>query len=274
MGNHLKMAKVNAILMLHARGWSNRRIARELGIDRDAVSRHVQGVSGGANAAKAPTGSACPVGPKAAGAPIGSAPSGAGQAADGGCGQGAPVDEGEDRPLSDSASDCEPYRSVILAKLQLGLSATRIHQDLTADDAEHGPSYYSVRRFVRWLQGAHTAQGLPFRRMECEPGAECHVDFGKGAPVVEPGGRRRRPHVLRMVLSHSRRGYSESVFQQSTENFIRCIENAFWHFGGVPRTLVLDNLRAAVTKADWFDPEINPKVQSFCEYYGIVPLPT
>jgi len=38
--------------------------------------------------------------------------------------------------------------------------------------------------------------------------------------------------------------------------------------------LVLDNLRAAVTKADWFDPEINPKVQSFCEHYGIVPLPT
>jgi hypothetical protein len=31
-----------------------------------------------------------------------------------------------------------------------------------------------------------------------------------------------------------------------------------WHFGGVPQRLVLDNLRAAVTKADWSDPEINP----------------
>jgi hypothetical protein len=42
----------------------------------------------------------------------------------------------------------------------------------------------------------------------------------------------------------------------------------------VPRRLVLDNLRAAVTKADWFDPEINPKVRSFAEHYGTVFLPT
>lgn len=64
------------------------------------------------------------------------------------------------------------------------------------------------------------------------------------------------------------------MYRQTTDEFIRCLENAFWHFGGVPQTLVLDNLRAAVSKADWFDPEINPKVQSFCEHYGIVPLPT
>jgi Mu transposase-like protein len=42
----------------------------------------------------------------------------------------------------------------------------------------------------------------------------------------------------------------------------------------VPRRLVLDNLRAAVTKADWFDPEINPQVRSFAAYYGVVLLPT
>jgi hypothetical protein len=52
------------------------------------------------------------------------------------------------------------------------------------------------------------------------------------------------------------------------------LENAFWHFGAVPKTLVIDNLKAAVSKADWFDPELNPKIQSFCEHYGTVILPT
>ena len=33
--------------------------------------------------------------------------------------------------------------------------------------------------------------------------------------------------------------------------------------GGVPRTLIIDNLRAAVTRADWFDPELNPKLQAW-----------
>jgi transposase len=42
------------------------------------------------------------------------------------------------------------------------------------------------------------------------------------------------------VLSHSRKGYSEAVWQQTTENFIRCLENAFRAFGGVPHTTVID----------------------------------
>jgi hypothetical protein len=52
------------------------------------------------------------------------------------------------------------------------------------------------------------------------------------------------------------------------------LENAFWHFGGVPKTLVPDNLKAAVLKADWYDPDLNPKLRSFCEHYGTALLPT
>ena len=158
-----------------------------------------------------------------------------------------------------------------LAKLEQGLSAVRIHQDLVTDHREQAPSYYSVRRFVRRVSGD---RALPFRRIECEPGVEAQVDFGTGAPVVQASGRKRRTHVLRIVLSHRRKAYSEVVYRQTTDDFLRCLENAFHHFGGVSQTLVLDNLRAAVTKADWFDPDINPKVQSFCAHYGIVPLPT
>jgi hypothetical protein len=76
------------------------------------------------------------------------------------------------------------------------------------------------------------------------------------------------------VLSHSRKAYSEAVYRQTTEDFIRCIENAIHHFGGAPQTLVIDNLKAAVTTADWFDPELNPKIQSFCAHYDTVILPT
>ena len=62
-----------------------------------------------------------------------------------------------------------------------------------------------------------------------------------------------RPHLFRIVLSHSQKAYSEVVWRQTTESFIRCLENAFRYFGGVPRTLIPDNLRAAVTRADWYD---------------------
>jgi hypothetical protein len=128
-----------------------------------------------------------------------------------------------------------------------------------------------VRRFVRRLVPTHE---LPFRRLECEPGAEAQIDFGTGAPVVDPGGKRRKTYVFRIVLSHSRKAYSEAVYRQTTDDFLRCLEDAFRHFGGAPRCLVLDNLKAAVKKADWFDPELNPKVRSFGAHYGVTFWPT
>ena len=42
MANQLKMADIQCIITLHGRGWSRRRIARELGMDRETVARHLR----------------------------------------------------------------------------------------------------------------------------------------------------------------------------------------------------------------------------------------
>src|SRR5208337_1254397 len=240
MPNQLKMSKIQSILALRQQGWPFTRIARELGIHRQTVADYVREHS---KPTQAPTG---PVDSKPTEAPRSSLPGGNGR------------------------SDCEPLREVIESKLGQGLHARRIYQDLVAEKGFAG-SYWSVMRFVRRL--GRTGE-LPFRRMECEPGEEAQVDFGSGAPVVGRDGRRRKTHVFRIVLSHSRKGYSEAVFRQTTEEFIRCLENAFHHFGGSVKTLVIDNLRAAVTKADWYEPELHPKLRWFSEHYGVVVLPT
>ena len=79
--------------------------------------------------------------------------------------------------------------------------------------------------------------------------------------------------MFRAVLSHSRKGYSEMVLRQDTETFLRVIENAVRYFGGVPRLLNFDNLKAAVVKADWYDPAMNPKPADFWRHYGMTPMP-
>jgi transposase len=261
MSNLLKVAMIDTIRSLRQRGWSQRRIARELGIDRETVARYLHQHASQAKPAIAPPGSPDADGAsKPAIAPPGSTGAGDHTAA----AAAAAEHQAAGRP-----SDCEPWRAVIQAKLDRGLSAQRIHQDLIGEHGFTG-SYYSVRRFVRHLEAT---QELPFRRLECAPGEEAQVDFGCGAPLLLPDGTRRRTHVFRIVLSHSRKGYSEAVTRQTTEDFVRCLENAFWHFGGTPQRLVLDNLRAAVSKADWYDPELNPKVGSFGRHYGVALLP-
>lgn len=238
MANELKMAEKEAILRLYRGGWSRRRIARELGHDRETVNRYIRLEE--SKSAISTTGS------------------------------------DDSKPAISTTgspgrkSNCEPYREVIEKALEQGLSAQRIYQDLVTD---HGfsSSYESVKRFVRRLSAKDPKR---FHRMESLPGEEAQVDFGRGAPIVDENGKKRYPYVFRITLSYSRKSYSEVVFEQTTEAFIRCLENAFRYFGGVPETLVIDNLRAAVTKADWYEPELTPKVEAFCRYYDTVILPT
>ena len=132
-------------------------------------------------------------------------------------------------------SQCAPLAVEIERGWSAGLSARRIYQDLVVERGFTG-SYDAVKRFVRRL--AHQAQP-PFRRLECLPGQELQVDFGQGAWLAE-AGKLRKTHLFRCVLSHSRKGYSEAVRRQTSESFLRCLENAFRHFGGVPATVVID----------------------------------
>jgi transposase len=250
MANELEMAKVWSIQALREQGWSCRRIARELGVHRETVSRYLRQLAEGSKPANPLTGSEAESGSNPANPLTGST--------------------GSLSERSGPASGCEPLRAVIVERLDAGLTAQRIYQDLVTEHGFRG-SYTSVQRYARRLR---EASPRPFRRMECDPGAEAQIDFGRGAPIIGADGRRRTTHVFRIVLSHSRKGYSEAVRRQTTEDFIRCMENAFWSFGGVPKTLVIDNLRAAVSQADWYDPELNPKLQAFCEHYGTVILPT
>lgn len=256
--NHLCVSTCEAIKALALKGWSGRRIARELAVNRETVARYL----GPSKPAIPPPGSAPPPESNPAIPPLGSEDTGTGLAPEPAI------------PTAGSGSGrrslCEVHLAEITLAIEQGLSAQRIYQDLVISHAFAG-SYTSVKRFVHCRR---SSQKLPFRRWESEPGEEAQIDFGQGAWVIDEQGKRRRPHLLRVILSHSRKGYSEVLWRQTTEEFIRGLENAFRSFGGVPAKLVVDNLRAAVSRCDWFEPELNPKVREFCAHYGTIMLPT
>lgn len=240
MSNVIKVSHQTAINSLKARGWSDRRIARELGLNRRTVVRY---------------GSKCTT-------------------------EVTPGNEGNfvgfQTPVQTKArvgvgrrSVCAGYEGIIGPKIEAGLSARRIYQDLVVE-AGFGASYQSVKRYVGQRKAAEPKRVW---RIEAEPGEEVQVDFGLGAMIEGEAGKRRRTWVLRMVLSHSRKGYSEAVLRQDTETFLRALENGLRAFGGVPQVINVDNLKAAVVKADWWDPQINPKMADFCRHYGIHVMP-
>src|SRR3989442_12233744 len=185
--NELNVSLQHSILTLAAHGWSHRRYAGELGVNRETVGKYLALVR------SKPAISAPGSEPDPAAKPAISTP-------------GSTVGR---------QSLCQPWLPQIETAVSVGLSAQRIYQDLVGEDGFSG-SYQAVKRFVRHLR---QIQPVPFARMEVEAGAEAQVDFGQGA-WVRMEGKRKRPHLFRIVLSHSRKGYSEAVGRQTNQSFI------------------------------------------------------
>ena len=206
MANILSVNQQQAISSLAAQDWSIRRIARELKLHRNTVKQYLSQ----AQAASKCTTISTP------GSPPKCTISTAGK--------------------SGRKSACTAHEELIQEKAEQGLTAQRIYQDLKLEVSFTG-SYQAVKRFVRQLRQTDPARVW---RIEVQPGEEVQVDFGLGAPLLSSDGRRRRTWVFRIVLSYSRKAYSEAVLHQDTETFIRCLENAFRHFGGITQTINLD----------------------------------
>ncbi|MCH2204419.1 MAG: IS21 family transposase [Lentisphaerales bacterium] len=221
---------------LSAQGWSIRKISRELELHRGTVRKYLKCTSDSNTGSVKCTSDS---------------------------------NTGSANKRNGPTSRCSEYHDFIKKSFEQGLSAQRIWQDLV-DQYNFSNGYQSVSRYVRHLKSKGE---LPFRVLHSLPGEEAQIDFGQGAWVIDENGKRKRPHLFRIILSYSRKAYSEVVWQQSTESYIRAIENSFRYFGGVPQILIPDNLKAAVIKADAYDPELNPKLRSFAKHYNCTVLP-
>ncbi|MDP4114105.1 MAG: IS21 family transposase [Bacillota bacterium] len=176
----------------------------------------------------------------------------------------------EDEPLPPTLSrQIIPYRKEIRTSILAGLTAQRIYQDLVELHCFKG-SYDSVKRYVRKFKKRCSPY---FDRLPTLAGYEAQVDFAKSPCRVLVNGKYRHIWFFKMTLSHSRHSYEELVLRQDTETFIRCHENAFKSFNGIPETIKLDNLKAGVIQACIYDPLINPVYKAFSEHYGFIPNP-
>jgi transposase len=167
-------------------------------------------------------------------------------------------------------SRVEPWRERVLALHERGVEGQAIWPLLVEEHGFTG-SYSSVKRFLRRVVPPSVRATL---RIEVPPGEKAQVDFGFGGEFLDPErGRVRRAWVFVMTLSFSRHQYAELVFDQTVETWLRLHRAAFEFFGGVPRRVVLDNLRAAIVHASLYDPEVQRSYRECAEHYGFLIAP-
>jgi transposase len=131
--------------------------------------------------------------------------------------------------------------------------------------------YSSLHRYAVEHCGFQDRRRLTVRRAECTPGELAEVDFGRLGLVFDPGsGRRRVAHALLVTLAYSRHQYVHVTFAQTLDVLIAGLEDAWEFFGGVSARVVIDNLRAAVTQADRYDPVFSRTFAEYAAWRGFV----
>lgn len=116
----------------------------------------------------------------------------------------------------------------------------------------------------------------PVMRQHHAAGDKVFVDYsGKKLAIVDPAtGVVREAEIFVGVLGASNYTYAEVTWTQGLADWIGAHVRMFRHFGGVPRLVVPDNLKAGVHKASFYDPELNRSYGMMAAHYGVGVLPT
>lgn len=159
------------------------------------------------------------------------------------------------------------HHDQLIQWMEQGLTAVRIQEELRSLGI--CVSYSTVKDYVAKTK----RQTNIFIRIHTLPGEEAQVDFGYVGYTRDNQGKRRKTWVFNMRLSYSRLDYYEKVYDQKVETFILCHLHAFQYFGGVPKTIKIDNLKAAILEANFYEPLYQRLYQQFATHYGFQSIP-
>lgn len=164
-------------------------------------------------------------------------------------------------------STVEAYRDEIRQMRARGMEIAAIRTRLE-ETHQTAVSYSAIWRLLKHLEPPTIE---PVVRLETKPGEEAQVDFGFAGWVIDPtDGRQRKAWVFVLVLSWSRHLYAEIVFDQTIETWLLCHRHAFDSFGGVPRRIVLDNLKSAIADACVHEPTAQRAYRECAQHYGFL----
>ncbi|MDB4917697.1 MAG: Transposase [Gemmatimonadetes bacterium] len=167
------------------------------------------------------------------------------------------------RRSSPRATQLDSFHPIITARLEAypELSAVRIYDELRA--AGYPGGITQVREYVARVRPQPAPD--PVVRYETDPGHQAQVDF---AEFRLPWGKR---YALVVVLGYSRLLWLKFYPRQTMATVVSGLEEAFAYFGGVPKELLFDQMKAVILddqRADGGRLLENPEFLRFASHWG------
>jgi len=136
------------------------------------------------------------------------------------------------------------------------------------------PDGYEYSQFCYHLQ-MYIADSELAMHLDHEPGEKLFIDFSGDKPTLTDTktGIEREVELFVSVFPAGSLIYAEAVESQSTDDVVKATRSSFEYAGGATKIIVPDNMKAAVTQADSYDPQINQTFEDFARYYGSAVIP-
>jgi transposase len=160
-----------------------------------------------------------------------------------------------------------PKIDALLAKYP-ELSAVRIRDEIARDPDGYTGSACTLRRYLRTIR---PARGRIYQEVYYEPAQAMQVDWGE-CGRVQVGATTRRVSVFVAVLCYSRLMFIEFTLSQCKAEFYRSLVHALEFFGGSPRAVIFDNLKAAVINGSGRAAGFHPEFLALCGYFCLQPI--
>lgn len=164
----------------------------------------------------------------------------------------------------------DPYKAKIdaLTAKYPNLSAVRILEEI-----RQGPDGYpgGLTLLRQYVQGIRPRRQRVYQEVAWEPGQAMQVDWGSCDEIaIENGVRKVSAFVA--VLCYSRMCYIEFALAQKKAEFYRGAVHALEFFGGSPRRIIFDNLKAAVLNGSGRNACFHPEFYALCGHYALEPV--
>ena len=180
------------------------------------------------------------------------------------------LDQPPARQVARRASLLDPHKAKINALVAKypELSAVRVREEIARGPDGYTGGACTVRRYLRTIR---PARGRVYQEVHYEPAQAMQVDWGE-CGRVQVGATTRKVSVFVAVLCYSRLLYLEFTLSQRKAEFYRGIVNALKFFGGQPRAIIFDNLKAGVINGSGRSACFHPEFLALCGYFCLQPI--
>ncbi|MBL7671463.1 MAG: IS21 family transposase [Bdellovibrionaceae bacterium] len=139
---------------------------------------------------------------------------------------------------------------------------------------EHAEGKISYVQFWREYNKKYPSHPTVTMKLIHKPGDRCFFDYTEGIDIVDrESGEIRKTSLLCGVMAMSSMTYGQFTMTQKRDDLMRSMESAFRFLGGVTPYVTVDNQKAAVDVAHWYDPDMNPAFIDFANHWGFAVIP-